>query len=169
MDARDRNARFTIDSATGHIRVGKVLGADAGEREDEDSTGLAGSPALPDDEDADEAGNNRYVLRVMVSDPSTASATVNVIVTVADVNEPPRFVDEDPPTLLRVRENADRRIIPFGDGDTPVVAGTYARGRPGCRLGRRRVRVLPPTTTDPTRTPCRAPTGMSCTSTMLTS
>ena len=31
----DGDARFTIDSATGQIRVGKVLGADEGEREDE--------------------------------------------------------------------------------------------------------------------------------------
>ncbi len=124
-DARGR-ARFTIDSATGQIRVGKVLGADAGEREDEDSTGLAGSPPLPDDEGADVADNSEYVLRVRASDPSTASATVNVIVTVADVNEPPRFVDEDAPTLLRVRENADPPSITFRDGDTPVVEGTYA-------------------------------------------
>ncbi len=118
-------ARFTIDSATGQIRVGKVLGADDGEREDEDSTGLAGSPPLPDGEDAADPRNSKYVLRVKVSDPSTASATVNVIVTVSDVNEPPIF-GEDPPTLLRVRENADPPIITFGDGDTPVVAGTYA-------------------------------------------
>ena len=127
-DLRDRRGRtrFTIDSATGQIRVGKALGADAGEREDEDSTGLYGSPALPDDEDADVADNSEYVLRVRVSDPSTASDTVNVIVTVADVNEAPRFVDEDPPMALRVRENATPPVITFGDGDTPVVAGTYA-------------------------------------------
>ena len=126
-DLRDRRGRtrFTIDSATGQIRVGKVLGADAGEREDEDSTALAGSPALPSDEDAGEPGNSEYILRVRVSDPSTASDTVNVIVTVADVNEAPRFIHEDAPTALRVRENADPTIT-FGDGDTPVVAGTYA-------------------------------------------
>ena len=41
-DLEDDNgvARFTIDSASGQIRVGKVLGADAGEREDEDPTSL---------------------------------------------------------------------------------------------------------------------------------
>ena len=74
------DARFTIDSASGQIRVGKILGADDGEREDEDSTALAGNPALPEGEDADEADNNEYVLRVRASDPSTASATVNVVV-----------------------------------------------------------------------------------------
>ena len=126
---------FTIDSATGQIRVGKVLGADEGERKDVDSTSLTGSPELPDDEDADVADNSKYVLRVRASDPSTASATVNVIVTVADVNEPPRFVNEDPPTLLRVyeipdkedadSENAETPVITYGEGDTPVAEGTY--------------------------------------------
>ena len=111
-DAGD--ARFTIDSASGQIRVGRVLGADAGETEDVDSTTLAGSPALPDDEDADDAGNSKYVLRVRASDPSTASVTVNVIVSVTNVNEPPAFA-EDVPTLLRVDENVD----------TPVDVGTY--------------------------------------------
>ena len=105
----DGVARFTIDSLTGQIRVGKVLGADAGdpgEREDED-------------------GNSDYELQVKVSDPSTASATVNVIITVDDVNEPPEF-DEDAPTVLRVRENANPPAITFGDSDTPVVADTFA-------------------------------------------
>ena len=104
LEDEDDHARFTIDSLTGQIRVGEQLGADAGERKDEDSTAFSGEPALPDDEDADEADNSEYVLRVRVSDPSTASDTVNVIVTVKEVNEPPAF-DDDAPTLLRVREN----------------------------------------------------------------
>ena len=126
LEDDDGVARFTIDSATGHIRVGKVLGADGGEREDEDSTTLTADPALPDDEDAGEAGNNRYVLRVRASDPSTASATVNVIVTVADVNEPPRFVDEDAPTLLRVRENEAPPVIRLEDDETTLPGEAYA-------------------------------------------
>ena len=61
-------ARFTIDSASGQIRVGKELGADTGEREDEDATSLAGDPVLlPEGEDAGEADNSEYVLRVKVS------------------------------------------------------------------------------------------------------
>ncbi len=89
----DGDARFTIDSLTGQIRVGKVLGADPGATEDEDSAeDLNGDPALPHDEDADEEDNSEYVLRVRASDPSTASATVNVIVTVTEVNEPPPSV-----------------------------------------------------------------------------
>ena len=125
LEDGDDDARFTIDSLSGQIRVGKELGADAGEREDEDSTTLSGDPALPEGEDADVAGNSEYVLRVKVSDPSTASATVNVIVRVTDVNETPAF-DEDVPTALRVRENADPPVITFGDDDSPVDADTYA-------------------------------------------
>ena len=119
------DARFTIDSASGQIRVGRALGADAGEREDEDTTSLTGSPALPEDEDAGVAGNSEYVLRVRVSDPSTASATANVIVRVTNVNEAPAF-GEDVPTVLRVRENADPPVITFGDDDSPVDADTFA-------------------------------------------
>ena len=121
----DEVARFTIDSASGQIRVGKELGADDGEREDEDSSSLAGSPALPGEEDASAANNSEYVLRVMVSDPSTASDTVNVIITVTQVNEPPLFA-ENAPTVLNVRENEDPPVITFGESDTPVDAETFA-------------------------------------------
>ena len=43
----DGHARFTIDSASGQIRVSSELGADAGERKDEDSTALTGGRLLP--------------------------------------------------------------------------------------------------------------------------
>ena len=117
--------RFTIDSLSGQIRVGKELGADAGEREDEDSTSLSGGPVLPEGEDADEANNSEYVLRVRVSDPSTASRTVNVIVRVTGVNEAPEF-SENAPMLLRVRENVDPLVITLENGATPVDANTFA-------------------------------------------
>ncbi len=118
------DARFTVDSLSGQIRVGKVLGADDGEQEDE-VTILSGDPALPDNEDAGEADNSEYVLRLRVSDPSTASATVNVIVRVTNVNEPPAF-GENVPTLLRVVENTDPPVITFGDADSEVDADTFA-------------------------------------------
>ena len=122
-DAED--ARFTIDSLTGQIRVGKVLGADPGETEDENSTGLSGVPELPEDEDADNAGSSEYVLRVRVTDPSTAATTVNVIVRVTEVNEAPAFGD-DVPTLLSVVENADPLVIRIGHGGPTIDADTYA-------------------------------------------
>ena len=124
LEDGDGDARFTIDSESGQIRVGKVLGADPGETEDEDSTALTGVPALPDD-DADEENNGEYVLRVRVSDPSTASATVNVIVRVTEVNEAPAF-DEDAPTLLSVVENAAPPVITVGHRGPPMDAATYA-------------------------------------------
>ena len=135
LEDGDGDARFTIDSLSGQIRVGKELGADPGEteddadeREDEDSTVLTGAPALPGNEVADNAGNSEYVLRVRVSDPSTALATVNVIVTVTEVNEPPAFKDEAP-TLLSVVERAGLPDIPditVGHDGSPIDAGTYA-------------------------------------------
>ena len=62
------------------------------------------------------------------SDPSTASATVNVIVRVTEVNEPPAFKDEAP-TLLSVVERAGLPDIPDitdGHDGSPIDAGTYA-------------------------------------------
>ena len=117
-------ARFTIDSRTGQIRIGGALGADDGEREDEDSTNLPGEPALLAGEDAGNPNNSEYVLRVRVSDPSTAFATVNVIVKVTDVNEAPVF-GEGAPTVLLVWENMDPPRITLLHG-TPVDTGTYA-------------------------------------------
>ena len=125
LEDDDGNERFTIDSLSGQIRVGKELGADDEEREDEDSTDLTGSPTLPEGEDAGGVGNSEYVLRVRVSDPSTASATVNVIIKVTNVNEPPAF-DEDVPTLLRVKENEDPPNITVGDSGTSIDGATFA-------------------------------------------
>ena len=122
-------ARFTVDSASGQIRVGKLLGADAGETEDEDSTALAADPALPEGADADEANNSAYVLRLRVSDPSTASTTVNVIVRVTRVDEPPNFAD-DAPTVLRVVENADPPVMTIGDSGDPGGCRYVRRYRP---------------------------------------
>ena len=128
LEDGDGRARFTIDSLTGQIRVGKVLGADPGETEDENSTApaLTGAPALPGDEDAGEEDNSEYVLRVRASDPSTASATVNVIVRVTDVNEPPHFVNEDVPTLLSVVENVSPPVIRIGHSTISINTDTYA-------------------------------------------
>ena len=104
-----------------------------GQRVDEGSTVLAAGPALPEDEDADEPGNSEYVLRVRVSDPSTASDTVNLIVRVTEVNEPPAF-DAGVPTRLRVRENPQATednpdglpVFTLEDGARPVGAGAFA-------------------------------------------
>ena len=125
LEDGDGRARFTIDSSSGQLRVGRTLGADPGETEDEDSTALVGGPELLEVEDADEADNSEYVLRVRVSDPSTAADTVNVIVRVAEVNEAPHF-DADAPTLLSVTENESPPVIRIDHGNTRVDADTYA-------------------------------------------
>ncbi len=128
LEDGDGRARFTIDSLTGQLRVGRPLGADPGQTEDEDSTSLVGDPTLPTGEDAGGADNSRYVLRVRATDPSTASDTVNVIVTVTEVNEAPHF-DEDAPTLLsvtEVTENGDPPVIRIEHGNARVDADTYA-------------------------------------------
>ncbi len=127
LEDDEGDARFTIDSRSGQIRVGKELGADNGQREDEDSTSLPGVPVLPEDEDADDADNSEYVLRVRVSDPSTASATLNVIVRVTNVDEAPVFA-EDAPTELWVGEGTDRALfwLQGGTEGIDVDADTYA-------------------------------------------
>ena len=133
LEDEDGTARFTIDSLSGRIRVGKRLGADAGEREDEDSTSLTGVPALPPGENAGDADNSEYVLRVKVWDPSTASATVNVIIRVIDVNEAPRF-DADttqdgiqhPPTKLSVTEGDPDKSLQVGTPLADLPGNTYA-------------------------------------------
>ncbi len=101
---------------------------DAGEHEDEDSRDspvLSDIPELAGGEDPRAGGDGRYVLRVRVSDPSTATATVNVIITVTDVNEPPRVVGSAP-TVVRARENADPPAITFGDTDAALSPETFA-------------------------------------------
>ena len=118
------HARFTIDGLTGQIRVGRVLGADPGETKDEVSTALTADLGLTPDEDPGVAGNSEYVLRVRASDPSTAFTTVNVIVIITEVNEPPAFPD-DAPNLLSVGENVDPPDIIVGHGGLSVDVGTY--------------------------------------------
>ena len=165
-DAGD--ARFTIDSLTGQIRAGKVLGADPGateddadQREDEDSKDLTADLGLTADEDPGEAGNSEYVLRARASDPSTAFAVVNVIVRVAEVNEPPAF-GENAPTLLSVVEKVNEAppvIRVEHDGDPLVPIPTPSPTRMA------KSPALTATTTPPTRTQCRAPTATTLNST----
>jgi len=123
----DGDARFTIDSLTGQIRVGKELDADPGKIEDEDSSALTDGFELPEGEDPRLEGNSEYVLRVRASDPSTASAIVYVIVRVTEVNEPPAF-DDDAPTLLTVVENETPPVIKIGHDGGPIVGGTFPTG-----------------------------------------
>ena len=76
-------------------------------------------------EEAGEADNSEYVLRVRASDPSTAEAIVNVIVRITEVNEAPAFPD-DAPTLLNVVENVDPPDITIEHSRNSIDAATYA-------------------------------------------
>ena len=111
LEDDDAHARFTIDRLTGQIRVAKVLGADPGETEDEDSAALSGNPMLPLGEDAGDPDDGKYVLRVKVSDPSTASATVNVVVKVNGGRTPSGRIRRRMLKALRVRESQHLFII----------------------------------------------------------
>ena len=66
-------------------------------------------------------------LRVRVSDPSTASDTVNVVVRVTDVNEPPEF-DKYAPTLLIVSEVVEE------DAPTPDIIVWYSGEAVGSQM-----------------------------------
>ena len=118
----DETARFTINSGTGQIRVGKKLGADADQEEDE-NTGLA---ALADGATAatNEAGNNEYVVRVKATDPSGATRTVNVVIEVKDINEPPAFLAANVPAVLNVTEN-DSQLRVGASGGTDLGDTEY--------------------------------------------
>ena len=88
------DARFTIDSATGQIKVGKKLNYEAASDhadKDEDSTGLTADPVGGAVASTDAADNEKYILRVRATDPSGAYANVNVAVTLENVNDAPEF------------------------------------------------------------------------------
>ena len=132
LEDDDDKARFTIVRSSGQIKVGKKLGADEGtpdQREDEDS--LAAFPAADYawlNNDAGDAvahtgaTNNVYILLVKATDPSGASQTQPVAVTVNDINEAPAFEEgADVPTVLNVAENGTVQLRVGATGTTGDV------------------------------------------------
>ena len=132
----DDKARFTINAATGQIKVGKKLGADVGppdQREDEGS--VAEFPAadyawLNDTSDGatahTAATGNVYILLVKATDPSGASKTQPVAVKVNDVNEAPSFVGGDNvPKVLNVLENTTALRRAGATGATALTGTPY--------------------------------------------
>ena len=101
------DARFTIDSASGQIKIGKELNYEAADDhadKDEavtltaDQTGGAiAVPSSSETADPQTAANEMYVLRVRATDPSGAYANVNVTVTLKNVNDAPMFPTADAP------------------------------------------------------------------------
>ena len=89
------DARFSIDRATGQLKVAKSLNYEAAaDHVDKDEAGT-----LPADttggaiEATATADNEMYILRVRATDPSGAYSNVNVTVTLTDANEAPTFAE----------------------------------------------------------------------------
>ena len=145
LEDSENKARFTIDSSSGQIKVGKKLGADAAndeagagttteEREDEDSANFAdlstvpelGTPAV----DPRVADNSMYVLIVRATDPSGADADVNVVVTVNELAEAPAFAEAAPTTLWVTEKAEDKQLRTAkadpDDGGNDLVPAAYA-------------------------------------------
>ena len=128
----DNKARFTITRSSGQIKVGKKLGADGDQPEDEDSaTEFPANdyPWLNDTTDGatayTAATTNVYILMVKATDPSGASMTQAVAVTVNDINEPPAFeAGADVPTVLNVTENLTALRVGATGGD-PLSPTAY--------------------------------------------
>ena len=122
------DARFTIDSASGQIKIGKKLDfeqADDSDDKDEGGTlaiddvgGAVAATPVPNDE--------MFVLRVRATDPSGAYANVNVTVSLKNVNDAPTFADATNAAnqaALTIAEDATTAPQGIGSG---AEAATYA-------------------------------------------
>ena len=128
------DARFSIDRATGQLKVAKKLNYEAADNtadKDEDSTTLTadttgGARAVESGDAGADANDEIYVLRVRATDPSGAYSNVNVKVTLEDANEAPTFAeaDRDPRTAVTVVENTTQLLQPATGGGTENLAAT---------------------------------------------
>ena len=118
------DARFSIDRATGQLKVAKKLNYEAAvdhvDRSEAttlpaDTTG--GARAVESGDAGAAANDAMYILRVRATDPSGAYSNVNVTVTLTDANEAPTFAEAtaDPRTAVTVVENT-RALLQPDDG-----------------------------------------------------
>ena len=126
------DARFSIDRATGQVKVGKKLNYEAAENTaDKDEGGtLAADTATGAIEANLTANDEMYVLRVRATDPSGAYSNVNVTITLMDANEAPTFAEAsaDPRTAVTVVENDTDLLQPGATADADPVdldGGTF--------------------------------------------
>ncbi len=121
------DARFSIDRATGQLKVAKKLNYEAADGDvDRAETGaltadeVGGAIAVTDvtEDDAE------YVLRVRATDPSGAYSNVNVTVTLNDANEAPTFAEATatPRTAVTVVEGTVALLEPGATADADPVA-----------------------------------------------
>ena len=123
------DARFTIDRATGQIKVGKKLNyeADDNTADKDEATTLtadaAGGADAVDSGDTGAAANDEmYILRVMATDPSGSYGNVNVTITLRDANEAPT-IPKTRQNDVTVVENTTQLLQP-DNGDTEALAAT---------------------------------------------
>ena len=93
-------AKFDIDDRSGQIKVKTVLDFEAAN----------------DADNADEDNDDVFEVVVTATDPSEATMTAEVRITVTDVNEAPTFAD-DAPTKLRIAENQATILVDDGTDD----------------------------------------------------
>ena len=131
LEDDDDNARFKIGRTSAQLEIVKGLNWESAADEDS-STGVTPAIDLPNDADAatnpTDATDNRYVVRVKATDPSGASVTQDVVITITDVNESPAFDTEAAPLkdqlTLYIDENKTGtalilRTVEAFDADSP--------------------------------------------------
>ena len=105
-DAVDPTESFDIDRRTGQITTKVALDANAAE-----------------DTDDNEA---THTVTVTVEDPSTAGASVTVVITVNNVNDAPAFETTDPKTLWVTENTTALRDVEDAEGTNTFTDTTYA-------------------------------------------
>ena len=88
------------DAATADVDESKLFGINTRTAQ------ITTNEKLNSDDDSDATTDQEYTVEVTVTDPSGADETVDVVITVNDVNDAPAF-GADAPKTLWVTENAD--------------------------------------------------------------
>ena len=117
-DTPSGDARFTIDRATGQIKVGKKLNYEATDNtadKDENSSGLTADTVGGALASTNVENNEEYVLRVRATDPSGAYSNVNVTINLKDANEAPE-IPKTRQSDVTVVEGGRQLLQPTSDG-----------------------------------------------------
>ena len=137
-DSPSGDARFTIDRATGQIKVGKKLNyespASGDGHEDRAEAGAltadaSGGAIAVTEVTADDA---EYVLRVRATDPSGSYGNVNVTISLTDANEAPA-IPKTRQTDITVVERTTDLLQPTADGTEALAAGSFTATDPDTR------------------------------------
>ena len=116
----DETDLFGINSRTGQITTKVKLDSSSSNGE-QDTVGDTGAA----DGDGSNGGEVTHTVRVTVTDPSGADASVDVEITVNDVNDAPAFPTAAPKTLY-VLEGTGRQLTTDEEGTANLDAAAYA-------------------------------------------